>query len=696
MARVRALVALLLLVALAGADRADAAGEPTIAATWVADVTTTSAVLWAEVSPEGSATRYHFDYLTQAAYEANLAAGRDAFDGARAVPSLAGSSLGAGNAPTAVSFTLTAPNNALTPATAYRFRAVAGNAAGTVASPPHLLRTRSVGPPPGLPDGRAWELVSPVDKGGGAIAGPGRLFGGGAIQAAAGGGALTYGSATAFADPVAAPPVSQYLSTRGSAGWSTANLSPAQESGGYGDDPDGAPFRLFSADLTRGLLLNGSRCALAGTCPPSYSLWNAGSLQSLPTLPGLRFEGAGADLGHLAFGAEGGLYEWSGGVLQPIDGVSGASLAAPVGAMSENGSRVYFTLPEDGRIHLYEAGAGTRLVPETIGGGAAFQAASADGSLAYFTRGGTLFRYAAATGTSAPIASGVIGVLAVSQDGSRVYYQDGSGLWAWHGGGVQQIAAGAGATVPSDYPPALATARLSGDGTVLAFLSAAPIGGYDNTDAATGLADTEAYLYDAEIGSLVCASCNPTGGLPNGSASMPGALVNGSTTAYRPRALSADGRRLFFETADALVKGDTNSALDVYQWESAGEGSCAEVPGCLAPISAPQREGGRFLDASADGADAFFLTGDSLVGGDPGSIDAYDARVGGGLPDLQAPIPCNGDACQPLPSPPEDPTAGTAVQGAANPPPRYVKERRRHRRKHHRHRRAGHHRKGKR
>ena len=266
----------------------------------------------------------------------------------------------------------------------------------------------------------------------------------------------------------------------------------------------------------------------------------------------------------------------------------------------------------------------------------------------------------------------------------------------WQSGDVRQIAAGADAALPSDYPPATASARLSADGTVLAFLSAASIGGYDNTDAETGLPDTEVYLYDSAADSLLCASCNPTGERPTGFASIPGALVNGTTAAYRPRVLSADGRRLFFDSGDALLKGDTNSAPDVYQWEAAGEGGCTDTLGCLAPISGGRGGGGLFLDASADGDDAYFLTGDSLVGADPGSIDAYDARVGGGLPEPEAPIPCNGDACQALPSPPEDPTAGTTVQGASNPPPHYAKERRRHRRKHHRHRRTGHHRKGER
>ena len=688
-AAVSTCLVLALAAALTPADDA-AASAPTIPAVWVTDVTSTSAVLRAEVDPQGASTHVRFEYLGLAAFEANLAAGRDGFEGARSVPSSLGIGVGAGSAPVKVSFTLTAPANALQPATSYRFRAVASNGADTSTSSARGLRTEGTGLPPGLPDGRAWELVSPIDKGGGAIAGPGQLFGGGEIQAAGGGGAFTYGSATAFANPPSAPPVSQYLSVRGGGGWSTVNISAPLESGGYGDEPDGSPFRLFSSDLARGVMLNGSRCAVAGTCPPSYSLWSADAIQALPTVPGLRFKGASGDLQHLVFGAAGGLYGWSGGALEQI-GAAPARLAAPIGAISADGSRVYYALPEDGPIYLHEAGAGARLLPETSGGGAAFQAASADGSLAYFTRGGQLFRYGAASEASTPIATGVVGVLAVSPDGSRVYYQDASGLQLWHEGAVGEIAPGADATLASDYPPATATARLNAGGTVLAFLSAAPIGGSDNTDAETGLPDTEVYLYDSTTTALLCASCNPTGERPTGSASIPGALLNGSTALYRPRALSTNGRRLFFTTSDELVGQDTNSGADVYQWEALGEGGCAEAPGCVALISGGRGEGGRFLDASDNGNDVFFLTGDSLVGADPGSTDVYDARIGGGFPEAEEPIACVGDACQPLPSPPEDPTAGTSAASEPNPPPHYAKERRHRKRKskHHHHHRRG-------
>ena len=87
--------------------------------------------------------------------------------------------------------------------------------------------------------------------------------------------------------------------------------------------------------------------------------------------------------------------------------------------------------------------------------------------------------------------------------------------------------------------------------------------------------------------------------------------------------------------------------------------SCTKPVGCVNLISSGRAEGGAtFLDASDDGSDAFFLTDGSLVPSDPAPIDVYDARVGGGFPSPR-PIPCFGDACQPLPPEPEDPTPGT-------------------------------------
>ena len=158
----------------------------------------------------------------------------------------------------------------LQPATAYRYRIIATNSAqpAGLPGPPQTFTTTEAGAAFALPDHRAWELVSPVDKNGGAIQGPGQNFGGDVLQAAADGEAVTYSSSASFGEAQGAPPASQYLSRRGAGGWSTENISPSVLSGSYGDNPDGVPYQLFSPDLSAGLMLNGEHCRGSGSgCP---------------------------------------------------------------------------------------------------------------------------------------------------------------------------------------------------------------------------------------------------------------------------------------------------------------------------------------------------------------------------------------------------------------------------------------------
>ena len=104
------------------------------------------------------------------------------------------------------------------------------------------------------------------------------------------------------------------------------------------------------------------------------------------------------------------------------------------------------------------------------------------------------------------------------------------------------------------------TARVSPDGEWLAFVSRRQLTGYDNLDVGSGRPDAEVYVYHASAGTLVCASCDPTGARPRGAARVPGWTM----PLYQSRYLS-DGGRLFFDSPDALVAQDTNDAEDVYE-----------------------------------------------------------------------------------------------------------------------------------
>jgi hypothetical protein len=115
----------------------------------------------------------------------------------------------------------------------------------------------------GLPDCRAYELVSPPDKNGGEVDG-GLHFGelAAPAQAAADGEAVTYGSSSSFLESTAesALVTSQYISTRTPSGWQTKEITPKQQvpSGTVGAGlgiPDWSLFQGFSEDLGSSFLL---------------------------------------------------------------------------------------------------------------------------------------------------------------------------------------------------------------------------------------------------------------------------------------------------------------------------------------------------------------------------------------------------------------------------------------------------------
>ncbi len=268
---------LLFLVALAlilvAAPAARAAGPPLVEETWVEGASATGVTLWAEINPNGSATFYRFEYVGDAAYQ------QSGFETAAQSPLTGSVGIGAGTTATVVNRHV----SGLTPASTYHYRVWASNSFETTLGPEHVLGTQSPTNLFTLPDNRGWELVSPIDKEGGAIQGPGQNQGGDLDQAAAQGGAFTYSSATAFANAQGAPPASQYLATRSANGWSSQNVSTPLHSGAYGEEPDGVPYRLFSTDLSQGLLFGGqcigegAGCAvvnppLPGTsAPPGYA-----------------------------------------------------------------------------------------------------------------------------------------------------------------------------------------------------------------------------------------------------------------------------------------------------------------------------------------------------------------------------------------------------------------------------------------
>ncbi len=245
------------------------------------------------------------------------------------------------------------------------------------------------------------------------------------------------------------------------------------------------------------------------------------------------------------------------------------------------------------------------------------------------------------------------------------------------------------------------TSQVSSNGRYLAFMSERELTGYDNVDAdpeTKGAHDEEVYLYDAQNGRLVCASCDPGGRPPDGvfdteeageglgltvdrpetwtghwlAGSIPGWTLfelNNPVAEHQSRYLTNNGR-LFFDSADALLSQVTARTREeavngkpqqvgvenVYEYEPSGEGTCTAAPGCVALISSGTSEQeSAFLDASESGNDVFFITAAQLVPQDTdNSLDIYDARVCG-TPGSEACLPikppppaeCAGEECRP-------------------------------------------------
>lgn len=304
----------------------------------------------------------------------------------------------------------------------------------------------------------------------------------------------------------------------------------------------------------------------------------------------------------------------------------------------------------------------------TIGGAIG---ASEDGDYVYFTASGQL------------VDDNVPNAVAHPCDGSEPC------IFAWHQGTLRYVArigangeeenaiTGQGSWLFEDLRKA---ARITPDGTRLVFISEGTSD--DSYDHGTGCANSaagpkpgckEVYLYDATAnggdGQLKCVSCNP-GGVHTTPTDADFNFRKGGAelqTSHLNRAISDDGRYVFFSTGEPLVPADTNGAVnDVYQYDStSGEVSLLS--------SGKSKYNAYFMDASADGADVFFTTKEQLTGWDVDNLtDLYDARAGGGIADPPPPPPsCEGDGCQPAPLGLNDSTPASAgLVGQGNPTPR--------------------------
>ena len=266
-------------------------------------------------------------------------------------------------------------------------------------------------------------------------------------------------------------------------------------------------------------------------------------------------------------------------------------------------------------LYRYEPATDTLsdITAKPSGNGAEVQGvlgAAKDGSALYFAANGVLAVNAGALGTHASQGNchGAIGSMGGTCN--LYHWQKGSG-----GSGAIEFVArlevngGERSTDALDWAPtptglfftgseAPRTADVSADGDTLLFRSQQQLTSYDNQGT------SELYRHEAGKPEVECVSCNPTGEGPVGAPGL-GQIIPTESKPIRPAAvasqnLSADGKRVFFETPDALVGADTNglsgcpptgsaaqqypACLDVYEWEAKDSGTCqgeSEDGGCL-------------------------------------------------------------------------------------------------------------------
>jgi hypothetical protein len=357
-------------------------------------------------------------------------------------------------------------------------------------------------------------------------------------------------------------------------------------------------------------------------------------------------------------------------------------------------------------------------------GDAVFQGASEDGSKAFFLtsqellsgnpgRGLYEYDFKAPSGRKVIAVShlagageaGVLGVTALANDGSHIYYV----ATAVETAEANAADAHAQPGQPNLYVYDTTTTSTRFVGTLSVEdaaswsvntaerfeVSATPDGRFllfgsraDLTTDATG-SGSHLYQYDAQTGALARVSVGQAGFNNNGNVAagffIKAGVLSGQAQIAPPlRSMSDDGQYVFFESSAAL----TPQALEeVCAWEV--EGTCF----ALARNVYEYRAGKVFLvsdgldrhavlggsavqlvGTDATGANVFLTNADPLVAQDSNTQqDIYDARIGGGFP-ASTPSPgCEGASCQGAPSaaPPEATPASALFTGPGNlaPPP---------------------------
>ena len=653
---------------------------------------------------------------------------------------------------------VTAEIGGLQPLSTYHFRIVAANSVGPAIGADQLLRTLAVGSEPScenaavreeqhaavLPECRAWEMVSPLDKNGGNVTSEGTT-----VAASADGNAASFVSRAGFPGTKGAGIIglTQYVSRRGPNGWSANSISPLPNPNAFqngfvdGEIDQGGPF---SEDLSKVVMWAFDLAKPTDDLPEEINAYQedtaTGSVQTVTqsaqlaepiTFPevfqftGTLSTGASADLGVISFEAESQLlpeaiphmknaYEWDHGVLRlagflPNGHVPSEGSSIPGNyreSVSRDGSRVAFIARKEGQPQLYLRRNHTDSVwvsePEQPLGEAPanvrLQWMSPDGHYLLFSTTSQLLSedtneakdlYLYTDGTE-PASENNLTLITNSTEpfGS----EGGIVLGASDDGSRIYFAANTPGNSPEivywhngEVKPIMRLADFNAKGgySAMDYPGRARVTADGETMALIKgeSEDGQLYVYDAANETLSCASCAENG---------PSAAVP-----YEPEAIKQTLDKSTSEITPHWLSADgkkvffsTESALVPQDINGVSDVYVYDTEtGERRLISSGRGEKEALFDnASPSGSNVFFVTEAPLVGRDKDILfDLYDARVNGGfLEPPPPPTPCSGDGCRGALSKASEVSgpATNSFSGPGNPKP---KHKRRHHRKHHKH-----------
>ena len=625
---------------------------PTVSSVGAVEVADDSALLVGTIDPRGSGTvEYFFEYGS--------------------TPSLGSSTPPATLANGSFPVVVTLPVAGLSPGTVYYFRLVATNTTGSTPSDPATLTTRGEPLPP--PTKRAYEMVSPADKNGGAA-----LSGYNSVITAPDGEAVGYCTTSLFGKPTAPQSYfcADYLSRRAEAGWQTKPVLPSYcrtDLEATGPEENTFGFRREIADFSSNLesaairLPEGGSCSIPALDPaapvPQANLYRESLLPGAsgydllaPALGLARYAGSSDDFSHVVYTSSGQqtsdspagsstkVFEWDEGALRlvsksTIDTPFLSSSSVPSGevnGISSSGDRIFFQNPSSSateEVYMREGGSITYDVSQSectssCGSNSAdqFLFATPDGSKVMFKSTAKLTNNDDSTSpTNADLFLYTHSAEPLSESNLTLLSKD------------NEPADGVNAGV-------LDVLGISDDAEVVYFVATGQVVAGKPTASGPKL-----YRWDRNGGSPTTTYLAT---LVNGDAE--GNWTAGTGVVGENRLVTPDGKFVLIGTKVAIDPiADTDTDRDVYRWDEAGGWICAscQLPGApsagdalffyrTADSGAGARGNERRISMSDDGERIFYGTPDALVpadvngeGGCPSPITVF------GLP----PAPVCGD-----------------------------------------------------